>query len=456
MYTYPFNPFGKALDQVHANDLIVLKSVAEGWYVDYKRESIRTIDLAKQLSAFANQYGGFLIIGISEAEDGSRKAGTFIGIPQEDLEALSLQIREAAVTHVSPSALYEEHIVNGPCEEIGLKTNKAILIIGIPQGINPPYIHSSGRIYRRLADQSKPKEETDRYILDDLWRKGKEGREKLSNFLKKIPELPTVQKNSTWAFVYLVPNMNFPDPTIRLSYDKFCLYTVQCNGNIDGPYTPMQSVYSTHGGYIARQVEKNDPGLACVSLRCWHGGVARLEIPINTFSVNDFIEKQGMHKHLQAFVSEIEKQHFKDVQICDFSLLLISIAALSNIYLHLLKETGDSRPIYASYRLWNMFYKLPFADTIKYIERCSVTGIPVIQDRIIRHPETPYFDNMLLLPTIDDNPNVSAENKIVAKPYIFSAPIAYHILNVTGVLPNIMDIDDDEIWGYDKVNWHND
>jgi hypothetical protein len=319
LYTYSFNPFRKAIDEVQVQDLAILKNVAEGWYVDYKREGIKTNDLAKHLSAFSNQYGGFLIIGIREDEDGSRKAGSFIGIPQEELASLSLQIREAAVSHISPPVLYEERVVIGPCEEIGLAANKAILIIGIPQGNNPPYIHSSGRIYRRLADQSKPKEETDRYILDDLWRRGKEERDSLSEFLKKTPELPVVQENSTWAFVYLVPNIDFPDPKIELSFEKFRLYTVQCKESVGLPSMPMQSVYSAQGGYIARQVEKNNPGLACVALRWWHGGVARLEIPINTFSIHDFIRQQGRHKYAQAFVSELLKQEFKDVEIWETS-----------------------------------------------------------------------------------------------------------------------------------------
>lgn len=452
MYTYFFNPFRKAISEVQAQDLTVLKNVAEGWYVDYKKEGIKTNDLAKHLSAFSNQYGGFLIIGIREVEDGNRKAGAFVGVPEEQLASLSLQIREAAVSHVSPPVLYEECVVVGLCEEIGLPANKAILIVAIPQGNNPPYIHSSGRIYRRLADQSKPKEETDRYILDDLWRRGKEKRDSLSQFLTKTPELPAAQENSTWAFVYLVPNIDFPDPKTVLSFEKFRLYTVECKECVGLPSMPMQSVYSAQGGYIARQVEKNNPGLACAALRWWHGGVTRLEIPINTFSIHDFIGQQGRHKYAQAFVSEALKQGFKDVEICDFSILLLCLASLSNIYRRLLKETGDSRPIYATYELRNVFYRLPFLDSMKYIERCSAVGIPVILDRITRHPQTPYFDNMLSLPTSEENADMSAEDRIQFYPYVFIAPIAYHILNAAGVLTDVTGITDAEIWGHDKAS----
>jgi len=454
LYTYAFNPFGKAIDDIQEKDLIVLRDVAEGWYVDYKQEGIKTDDLAKHLSAFSNQYGGFLFIGIREAEDGSRKAGTFVGVPKEKLASLSLQIREAAVTHVSPPILYEERVVVGSNEEIGLSVGKVILIIGIPQGINPPYIHSSGRIYRRLADQSKPKEETDRYILDDLWRRGKEGRANISQFLTKTPELPEAQRDSVWAFIYLTPNIDFPDPTKELSFEKFRLYTVQSKESMAGVSLSMQSVYSAQGGYIARQVERNDPGLANIALRWWHGGVARLEIPVNTLSIDDFIIQGKAHKHACTFISEFKKQGFKDIQICDFSILIHCIASLSNIYLHLRKETNDTRPVYATYELRNVFYKLPFVDSIKFIERCSTNGIPVIQDRIIRCLETPYFDNMLQLRVPEESPETSAEDKIQTAPYLFAAPIAYHILNVIGALCDISQIaDDEEIWGTHKVGY---
>lgn len=454
MYTYAFNPFGKAIDDVQEKDLIVLRDVAEGWYVDYKREGIETRELAKHLSAFSNQYGGFLFIGIREAEDGSRKAGTFVGVPQEKLESLSLQIREAAVAHVSPPILYEERVVVGPNEEIGLSLGKVILIIGIPQGINPPYIHSSGRIYRRLADQSKPKEETDRYILDDLWRRGKEGRDKISQLLTKTPELPEAQRDSVWAFIYLIPNIDFPDPTNELSFEKFRLYTVQSKESVAGVSLSMQSVYSAQGGYIARQVERNDPGLANIALRWWHSGVARLEIPVNTLSIDNFIMQGKAHKHARTFISEFQKQGFKDIQICDFSILIQCIASLSNIYLHLRKETNDTRPVYATYELRNVFYKLPFVDSSKFIERCSTNGIPVIQDRIIRYSETPYFDNMLPLSVPEESPETSDEYRVPFAPYLFAAPIAYHILNVTGALCDISQItNDEEIWGTHKVNY---
>jgi hypothetical protein len=443
MHTYAFNPFRTTIKDIQAEDLAILKDVNEGWYIDYKREGIKPVDLAKHLSAFSNQYGGFLIIGVTEKD---RKANIFNGIARETIEQISLQIREAATAHVNPPILYEEHVLLGPCETIGLAEGKAIFILGIPRGTNPPYIHSSGRIYRRLADQSKPKEETDRYILDDLWKRGRQERDNISKFLKNTPELPKPQEHSTWAFVYLSSDLQLPNPEVELSFNKFQNYTIGGDETVGTPFMPMQSAYSSPGGYIARQVENNNPGLSCVALRWWHGGVARLEIPINTFSKGEFIKRLEKYKYAQRFCQEFDRQGFEDNAICDFSVLLGCLAALSNIYHHLLNETGDSRPIHASYELYNVFYKMPFIDSEKYLHRCFSTGIPVIQDRTIRYPRNPYFDNMpkLFDPKATTHTSNNRENNLF--PYSFMAPIAYHILNSTGVISDISDIHDEEVW----------
>jgi predicted HTH transcriptional regulator len=83
MADYPYNPFSKPLQDIAGNDLRVLRSTAE--YIEYKRELPNLRDLAKALSAFANQYGGFLFIGVTEAGDGSRMAKEFGGLPEQEV-----------------------------------------------------------------------------------------------------------------------------------------------------------------------------------------------------------------------------------------------------------------------------------------------------------------------------------------------------------------------------------
>jgi len=87
MYEYQYNPFFKTLRDVVAEDLAQLRSVSEGWFVDYKRTALDTRELGKHISAFANQRGGWLIFGIEEAQDGSRTAAFFPGIPEAEVIA---------------------------------------------------------------------------------------------------------------------------------------------------------------------------------------------------------------------------------------------------------------------------------------------------------------------------------------------------------------------------------
>jgi hypothetical protein len=436
MYEYPFNPANKDPAGLVADDLVVLRNVAEGWYVDYKRESLDVGSIAKHMSAFANQFGGWLYFGVEEANDGSRTAGAFPGIPKQEIPALSLKIREAIGAHVTPPLLYEEHVIYGPSDIIGLAAHHAVVIVGIPQGPDPPYIHSSGRVFRRLADQSKPGAEVDRHALDGLWERGKSFRSKISDRLRRTPELPEEQEQSTWAFIFLVPDLRLPWPATEISYEAFRRITRNEHGELAGSTSmPLQEVRSSEFGFIARQSGEGDPQFAKAGFRWWHDGVARLDIPISTWGLEEF-GKHAMHYSCsKSFVEELLTQGHNDPSICDFSMLLYGIASLTNLYLKLRETTSDERPLYTACELRNVFYKVPFFNSLKYIEKCRVDRIPVVTDRVLVFPERPYFDNMFNLidrKTADEIQGTPAEI-LAATPFFRTAPIMHWILNSVGI-----------------------
>ena len=450
---YAFNPFKKDLKEVQGKDLIILRDVSEGWYVEYKKQSLRVKDLSKHLCAFANQYGGFMFFGVVEKDDGSRKADSFPGLSSEDTSSLSIIVREAAIAHSSPPIYYEEHIIIGPCEDIELLDDKCILIIGIRQGNNPPYIHSSGKIYRRLADQSKPEAETDRHVLDLLWNKGNAFKKEINMFLRKTPKLPSAQSDSVWAFIHIIPDINYPSNERDIKLEQFKKLTFQQQDVKLEPFAPMQSIFSKKHGFIARQVDNNDPGLANLSLRWWHGGGARFDIPVNNWTIEQFYNNRMNYKYCADFCSEAFRQGFRNIRICDFSQLILGIVSLLNIYRHLRYETGDDRPAFATFELRNTFYKLPFVDSKKYIDRCSTNGIPVIQEEIIVFEDKPYIDNMISL--ADENKiksKLSADDNSKMFPYLYASPIAYRILKYIGVLHEAEHLAvDAEMWGINKL-----
>ena len=69
-----FNPFGKEFREVKKADLEILRSVAEGWFVEYKKLTLSGKRIAASVSSFANSHGGIYFIGIQSggAIDSSR------------------------------------------------------------------------------------------------------------------------------------------------------------------------------------------------------------------------------------------------------------------------------------------------------------------------------------------------------------------------------------------------
>ena len=454
MLNYSYYPFKNILEDIGAEDLVLLKDVSEGWYIDYKVQSLKIPDLAKQLSAFANQYGGWLIIGVNEASDGSRTASEFVGIPVSELEKVSRDIREASSAHVNPEVLYEEKVISGPIESIGLAEDKAIIIIGIPMSENTPHIHSSGRIYRRLADQSKPKEETDRYILDDLWKRGSDRKIKLRNFLTATPAIPNSQSDSSWAYIFLKPSQSQKGPSKKLSFKDFSeVLGAENVKTMNGVKMPFDGIYTTSDGFLARNIGKNDPSLATTSFRWWHNGTVRLDIPLNKYDLSTFLSQIDIHKYGADYYLLAEEFGFNDIDVVDYSLFCQTTAALINFYLHLLDVLGDKRDVYSCFTIKNVFHTIPFIDSTSFLERCRVNSIPLTLDKNIVLPAEPSEESMFSHKYSVRDVDFKCPEQYTPIPYLFSSPIFYRVLLSVGIISCIEEFSGDtELFGFDKLN----
>lgn len=452
LLNYSYYPFRNNLEDICGEDLLLLREVSEGWYIDYKIQGLKIPDFAKHISAFANQYGGWLILGVNENPDGSRTALEFVGIHRSEVEKISRDVREASSAHINPEVLYEERVINGPIEEIGLPNDRSIIIIGIPSSLNTPHIHSSGRIYRRLADQSKPKEETDRYILDDLWKRGNEKRKKVAEFLTNVPILPDSQSESSWAYIYFKPAQGQLEPSKNLSFKEFSNIVRNSDNSILGVQAPMQGVHSTADGFVARQIIGNDPSLATLTLRWWHDGVVRFDIPLSSFNFEEFEKSHDKNKYSSSFCQLAYKSGYSKIKIVDYSMLAQAVASLVNYYLHMLNVTGDARDIYSCFTLKNVFHTSPFIDSASFIERANENSIPLTLERDIVIPKEPSEQNMFFHEASRRNVNFSSYEEYQPIPYVFSMPIVFRIFEAAGIVSNVQDfINDTEAWGFNKI-----
>lgn len=453
MLSYSYYPFKNSLEEIDSCDLLNLKFVSEGWYIDYKEKGIKVSDFAKHLSAFANQYGGWLLVGIKENSDGSRTASEFPGIPNNELEKVLRDIRESAAAHVNPEVLYEEKVINGPIEEVGLIDGNSILIIGIPMSLNTPHIHSTGRIYRRLADQSKPKEETDRFILDDLWKRGNDHQVKTTQFLTKIPDLPNSQSCSPWVHIYFKPAEHQLGPDAKLSFGDFSKIVKNKEKDVLGVQCPMQALQTTADGYLARQIEGKDPSLATLSFRWWHDGTARFDIPLSLFDLDGFLDTHSTNNYAKTFCHLADRLGYSNIKIVDYSLLVQAVASLTNLYIQILNFTGDRRDTCSCFTLRNVFHTSPYVDSELFLKRIQEDSIPLTTDDVITIPQEPKESNMFVHSYSSRDVDFTSQTEYQPIPYLYSIPIFYHIYQSVGIVSSLDDFTEDaEAWGFNKIN----
>jgi predicted HTH transcriptional regulator len=106
---YPYNPFIAQIRDLDLSHLRQLRGIPEGWYVEYKREFPKVESAAKSVCAFANTFGGWLFYGIQE-DKGTKTAGAFPGIADEDISQIEQQLQQAASCGVNPSPYFDHKV----------------------------------------------------------------------------------------------------------------------------------------------------------------------------------------------------------------------------------------------------------------------------------------------------------------------------------------------------------
>lgn len=143
------NPFRKSLDTIDFADIqrLIDDSIAESNYLDYKQEMPTRIDLQKEVLGFANNAGGYLVIGIKTKKP-QEVPEEIIGIPQEDnlKERVVAIIRDNAKPPFVPSV----HLVEIPSDK-----TKCVLIVYSHES-SDAHRASDGYYYYRTENQTIP------------------------------------------------------------------------------------------------------------------------------------------------------------------------------------------------------------------------------------------------------------------------------------------------------------
>src|SRR5437016_5394889 len=102
-----YNPFDKPVrEPLDARDLqqLVERSVAEGYYVEFKREPPSNDKIGHSLASLANSYGGWYIVGVETDEHNIAK--DICGFDTGHIPDPISKVRDIARSHIDPTPVF--------------------------------------------------------------------------------------------------------------------------------------------------------------------------------------------------------------------------------------------------------------------------------------------------------------------------------------------------------------
>ncbi len=160
---------GKEWDKLDSSDieaLIAEQDFEESFYFEFKDDRVTPKKITEEVSAFANTFGGYIFIGITD----DKKI--------EDCTYWNEQrIHTTIHDSITPTPSFDVKKIT--CSD-GI-----VYVIKIEEGAEPPYITSSGKIYERLSSGSFTIKDSSK--LSQIYSKREQ---QLSNMERKITIAP--------------------------------------------------------------------------------------------------------------------------------------------------------------------------------------------------------------------------------------------------------------------------
>ena len=356
-----------------------MKGIHEGWYIEYKSELTKPHALAKSISSFANQFGGWLFLGVAENRE-SHTAGFFNGIQDSDVTRALASLRDASKDLLNPSVFYEHKVLAGPVESIGLQQGRSIVVVRVPEGPDTPYVHNNGRIYRRVDDSSNPIPEKDRATLDLLFDKGEKKRAQLKSRILRSPEISEGESNRPFVHLSI-----FSDP-YEIKRHWF-------NGNIQvfgelmmrNPI-PFDNIFPSVEGFVARQVSNNPISVRTLTWEFSRHCHSFVTIPISILATVENDETWLKFDIGKEFPSILQSRDLSDLIVLDLNRLYEMCVLVIARHRTLAGQADVTGPFYVKAYIENVWRTSPFVDLADYNIYVRKYGLPLVQESEILAP----------------------------------------------------------------------
>lgn len=400
-----YTPFNRGIAQLEASDLSVLRNVHEGWYVEYKRELVRPRALAKTVAAFANTYGGWLFLGIEERSSEANSARAFPGMDAESATQTTEWLRQSLAEYVTPVPYYQWTAVHGPCDEIDLAEGHSIIVVKVPQSATAPHVHKDGRIYIRVADSSEPRYVNDRFVLDQLEQRSNRLRSSIAEWIDSDPEFSKEETDHPYLRLMFSPDLwqkQLKVQGLRLTDLREALTGDPTREAI----LPLDAIYPTGDGFIARQVSNNDPSRYTLTFHVYGDYSCDVIVPLRYYSGagTTLAEQLGSHyRYVDRFLKILVAQRFlnddniSDLNVVDLNILFYLLLGVTRQYRAILGLSGAVPEFYFKARILHCWRRIAYMDVEPVLERFTTSGIPLLMNDVVMVPPGYSPDSFVLL-----------------------------------------------------------
>lgn len=149
-------------EELTGTDILALldNDNGESFFFEFKTDDTRNQGIHKEISAFANTFGGYIFIGVKDDK-------TIEGCSQWTEQ----RIHNVIYNGISPTPDFDvkRFVIDG----------KTVYVIRIDEGSMPPYITTDGKIFERVSSGSMPVNNSSK--LSQLYEKHKDSLLKLEN-----------------------------------------------------------------------------------------------------------------------------------------------------------------------------------------------------------------------------------------------------------------------------------
>ena len=273
-------------------------------------------------------------------------------------------------------------------------------MVAIPEGKNPPFIHSSGRIYIRQGGASDPIPENNRHAIDELYKKAKTYMNKLEefrkldfSFCKAEDEQPFLEiygniqpfKSVSIDNFYNEENLKYLKKHFNEPY-KFTLQDISeeefnINGNIE-----IDTVSTYHDSVSLRNLKASDTHLNGLTIEIDIFGNFKALIPLKWGTWSYLKLSNGYRDVISSLIGNVSQTSLKFI---DGLQIFGVINASVNKYVSYLKYKGGFTNLEFKMRLKNCWQTSLYLDSPIFNANIENFGVPICMKGEQYFPENP-------------------------------------------------------------------